>query len=253
MRIRKATNKDTFQILELKSKLGEHMETVYLKEKRRLKIKKGPFYKKSKKLSIQAKALLFIVLGKYLDNKKQKFNLNNLQKIFSEYCKWWFIKIKNFFKIVEELQKYKFIEKKDESIYLKVPYEEAYPIRSELRELLYVRNLSKKWKLEKGKTYFIHLVAEERGKIIGYLSAFLIKFRVGGEGELSELVISDKDRGKSVGSKLVKELLKIVVNKGVDYVQVTTSKENKKAIEFYKKCGFKKSKQVYLYWQPYNW
>ena len=253
MRIRKATNQDTFQILELKSKLGEHMETVYLKEKRRLEIKKGSFYKKSKKLSIQAKALLFTILGKYLDNKKQKFNLNNLQKIFDEYCKWWFIKVKNFSKVIRELQNLGFVEKNRNFIYLRIPYEESWPIRSELRKLLDIENLSKKCKLEKGKTYFIHLVAEEKEKIIGYLFGFLIKYRVGGEGELSKLIISDKARGKGVGSKLVKKFLEITTTRGVDYVQVTTSKENKKAIEFYKKCGFKKSKQVYLYWQPYKW
>ena len=253
MRIREATNLDILPILGLTSELEEHMESIYLKERKRLKIKKGIFYRRSGKLSIQGKALLFIIVGKYLDSKKQKFNLNKLQKIFHEYCKWWFIKITNFLKIVKELQDYGFIELKNNEIYLKVPYEEAYPIRSHLRKILYVKNLNKKYKLEKGKIYFIHLIAEEKGKIIGYLSGFLIKYRVGGDGELSELVVSSKERGKGVGSKLVKEFLKIAENKGVDCVQVTTSKENKKAIKFYQRHGFKKSKEVYLYWQPYKW
>lgn len=252
MQIRKATNNDVHQILKLKAELGEHMEITYLKEKNKLQIKKRAFYKKSEKLSIQAKALLSTLLGRYLETKKQKFNLDNLQKVFKNYCKWWLIEVKNFSGVVNELHDSGFVEKSKSFIYLKVPYEEAYPIESKLRKILDVDNRSKKWKLEKGITYFIHLVVEEKGEIIGYLSGFLISDIIGGEGELSELVISKKARGKGFGTKLVKEFLKIAEKKGINYIQLTTSKENKKAIEFYKKCGFEKSKQIWLSWRPYK-
>lgn len=253
MRIRKATNKDIHRILELEYHLGHHMETIYLEKLKRLKLKKRTFYKRFKDLTINGKALLSILLGKSLDTKKQRFDLKKLEVIFNEYCKFLFLKVKNFLDVVSELQQKGFITKDKNVIKLKVPYEEMYPIRERLREELYVKHLSRKKKLKKGKLQIINLVVEDKGKILGYLEGSFVRHNLYGEGELSKLVVSKEARGKGVGLKLVEEFLKICKDNKVDYVQVTTSKENKEAIRFYKKAGFKRSKQVYLYWQPYKW
>lgn len=254
MRIRRATNKDIPRILELEYYLGHHMETIYLEKLKRLKRKKGVFYRRFNNLTLNGKALLFILLGKSLDTKKQRFDLKKLEVIFNEYCKFLFLKAKDFLDIVSELQQKGFIIKNRRGIMLKVQYEEIYPIREKLREELYVRHLSRKKKLKKGKSQIINLVVEDKSKIFGYLEGFFVVYdNFYGEGELSKLVVSKEARGKGVGLKLVEEFLKICKDNKVDYVQVTTSKENKEAIRFYKKAGFKRSKQVYLYWQPYKW
>ena len=254
MKIQKVANKDIYEILKLKYQLGDYMEAIYLKEKKRFKRKKGIFYKKFWKLSLSAKALLFLLLGKTLDTKKQKFYLKNLEIIFNNYCKFLFLKIKNFQKIISELQQTGFIYKsKDDKITLKIPYEEVYPIRKKLRWELHVNQLSKKKKLKDGIVQLVRLVAKEKSNLVGYLDGFFIKYDYGGQGEIVELFVSKEARRKGIGMKLIKEFLRICKNNKVDYVQVATSKENKKAIKFYKKSGFKRSKQIYLYWSPYKW
>ena len=80
-----------------------------------------------------------------------------------------------------------------------------------------------------------------------------IKFSgFGGFGEVWELVILKKERGKGIGTSLIKKFMDICKKKGIYHIMISTSKSNKEAIKLYKKIGFKKSKTYNLYWTPYK-
>ncbi len=250
MRIRKAIIKDVPQVLELKKELYEQLDSVSIKKHETSK--DSQLQKRSDKLSIQAKALLFIIIGKQLYQKKNKFLLNNLKEEYKTYCKWWFIKTGDFKKVVKELEKTNIISVNNDKLKMNYPLRETYPIRNKLREILYVKNLKKKWKFERGKIHFVDLIAEENKKIIGYLSGYFIKYKVDGTGEIVDLIISEKARGKGVGTELIKEFLNISKKQGINEITLTTPKENKKAIKFYERLGFKKGNEVLMHWRPYE-
>ena len=252
MKIRKATKKDTKKILELGRELGRHMTTLFLKSKKRLIKKKGKFLKKIKNLSINSKVLLSSMTGRCLDNKKRRFGIINLEKEYNTNCKYIYLK-EDFSKAEKELLKKEFIKKEDKKIRLLIQYDEIYLIDEELRDYIYVKHLSKKQKLRKGKAEIIHLVSEGKGKINGYLEGHTIKFSgFGGFGEVWELVILKKERGKGIGTSLIKKFMDICKKKGIYHIMISTSKSNKEAIKLYKKIGFKKSKTYNLYWTPYK-
>ncbi|MFH1501223.1 MAG: GNAT family N-acetyltransferase [archaeon] len=93
----------------------------------------------------------------------------------------------------------------------------------------------------KGKNS-ITLVAVLDGKIIGYLVGGIHK--AGNYRKIEKLVeventfILEEQRGKGVGEKLFKMFLEWAKKKKVKRMKVVASAKNKRAINFYKKCGF---------------
>ncbi len=250
MKTRKATVKDISQVLELKKELYEQLDSVSIKKQ---KIIEDPqLQKKTDRLSIQAKALLFTIIGKQMYQKKNEISLRNLKEEYKTYCKWWFIRTGDFKKVVKELEKTNIISVNSDKVKINYTLRETYPIRNNLREILYVKNLKKKWRFERGKIHFIDLVAEENKKILGYLSGYFIKYRVDRTGEILDLIVSKNARGKGVGTELIKEFLNISKKQGINEITLTTPKENKKAIKFYEKLGFKKGNEVLMHWQAYE-
>ena len=90
----------------------------------------------------------------------------------------------------------------------------------------------------------VHLVAEEDGKPLGYLTAS-IKERgrekaVGRKMYLHHLLVSKEARGKGVGSALVEELEKAAREKGVGFITLKTYHNCRPVVGFYQKNGFEK-------------
>ena len=93
-----------------------------------------------------------------------------------------------------------------------------------------------------GKNSFI-FVAEDKGKIIGYLCGAVrdcpYDYRIIPKyAELENMLVDKKFRGKGTGKKMVEEFLKWCKEKKADVVSVNASIQNKNGIEFYRKMGF---------------
>lgn len=83
----------------------------------------------------------------------------------------------------------------------------------------------------------LSIFAEEKGEIIGTaLGSF-----DGRRGYIQKLVVHKDFRGKGIGKKLIKEIVKRFKVLGVLYIPISCETEN---VKFYEKCGFKKTKQV---------
>ncbi|HVG14839.1 MAG TPA: GNAT family N-acetyltransferase [Chitinophagaceae bacterium] len=91
-----------------------------------------------------------------------------------------------------------------------------------------------------GKTF---LLAEEGDKIAGYakLNENRHPEKVGSNNalELARLYVVKSMIGKGVGAVLMKTIIDIAAKKGKDTLWLGVWKENKRAIGFYKKWGFK--------------
>ncbi|OGK31125.1 hypothetical protein A3F29_00650 [Candidatus Roizmanbacteria bacterium RIFCSPHIGHO2_12_FULL_33_9] len=115
----------------------------------------------------------------------------------------------------------------------------------------YDKNLNMKWPFSKegidyyknaikSKEYFCY-IAEKDEKEIGYLIGLIRNFsyRANKSGEIENMGVSLKYRGKGVGSKLVDEFKKWCKKRRVNFIKVSTYFYYQKGITFYKKQGMK--------------
>lgn len=123
--------------------------------------------------------------------------------------------------------------------------------QKEYRE--YDKSLNLHWTNSKqGKKYFqwrvnksdgFVEVAEFNEKVVGYIAGGLSERKFYRKravyAELENMFVEEKHRSKGIGKIFVKDFLKWCVKKKVDYISVTASAENIRAIDFYRKCGFK--------------
>jgi len=84
------------------------------------------------------------------------------------------------------------------------------------------------------------LVAEENGKIIGYIWGYtekMIKFDI---GKIQELVVSAAHRRKGVAKKLIKGILEFFASKKCIVSETTVNAKNESAVKTYESAGFEK-------------
>lgn len=84
------------------------------------------------------------------------------------------------------------------------------------------------------------LVAEDGDKIIGLLTMWVRStlFHGAESALIDELIVDKSYRGRGIGKELVKGAFAEAKLRGCIEIEVSTEKNNQKAIEFYKKCGF---------------
>lgn len=113
--------------------------------------------------------------------------------------------------------------------------------------------LNIKWPYEKaGEDYFrkmiageigICFVAELEGKVIGYLAGCrkleTPSYRPVKRAELENIFVLEEYRGTGAGTKLANEFINWSRSKGCTHIFVVPYAENKGAIDFYQKVGFK--------------
>jgi PhnO protein len=88
-----------------------------------------------------------------------------------------------------------------------------------------------------------HLVAEENGIAVGYLSChgqFLLH-HAGWVYEIQELYIEDEHRGKGIGKLLLQELERLLAATDYDVLEVSSNVERRKAHGFYLQNGFEQT------------
>ncbi len=94
-------------------------------------------------------------------------------------------------------------------------------------------------KMEELKNVYENYVLVKDNKVIGYMSLLFYRslFHKVGTAQMNELIIDKAYRNKSYGKELLEYGVKRAVDKGMDEIEIGVEKENKKAIEFYKRNG----------------
>lgn len=79
-----------------------------------------------------------------------------------------------------------------------------------------------------------YLVAEKEGSIIGFAGIWVIME----EGHITNVAISEKERGKGFGKQLTRALLQYAANLSVQYVTLEVRRSNLRAQQLYADLGF---------------
>ena len=89
-------------------------------------------------------------------------------------------------------------------------------------------------------------VVEKKGKIIGCVNIlYTMSTALGGKvAILEDMIISPKYQGKSLGTKLLKYVIKYLQNNQIQRITLLTDNDNYKAHKFYENLNFKASKMV---------
>ena len=90
------------------------------------------------------------------------------------------------------------------------------------------------------------IVAEKDHKIIGFLIGVQMKQE---KGKILMLSVTENFRRQGIGSKLLTEYLQKIQNKKIKTVELEVRTDNKKAIKFYEKCGFKIKRKLAQFYQ----
>ena len=95
----------------------------------------------------------------------------------------------------------------------------------------------------------IQLVMEEDETIIGYAAVHMRESfeEQGTVGYLSELIITEKQRGEGKGTSLLEETMKRAKQKGCKELQFPSTFKRERAHRFYEQLGFNKTS--YFFWK----
>ena len=84
------------------------------------------------------------------------------------------------------------------------------------------------------------LVAESDGKIVGYIWGYIETIMKHKIGKIQELIVTSKQRGKGIGTRLIKQMLDFFKNRKSVISEIEVFVENLPTIQVYEKAGFKK-------------
>ena len=90
------------------------------------------------------------------------------------------------------------------------------------------------------------IVAEKANKIIGFIIGVKT---INYSSRILMLSVSEKNRRQKIGSSLLIEFLKIMSNEKVKNIELEVRTDNKKAINFYMKHGFKIKGRIREFYQ----
>jgi len=93
--------------------------------------------------------------------------------------------------------------------------------------------------MQKYNDIYINCVYEIKDKIVGFVSIVNYRsvYHIKGTALINELIVSREYRNRGIGEELLGYCIKEAERNGMDEVEVGVMKENKKAIEFYKRNG----------------
>ena len=94
------------------------------------------------------------------------------------------------------------------------------------------------------------LVAEENGKVLGFLWADLVTHGYLKFGNIEELFVDKASRHRGVGRSLAEAAMCKFRELQANVVFVSTGRSNKRAMKFYRRLGFRLCKGPWFYWAP---
>ena len=89
------------------------------------------------------------------------------------------------------------------------------------------------------------LVAEEEGKIIGYMGIMMVL----DEGEITNVSVSKYARRRGIGRALVGEMIRRMKKRGIVTLHLEVRKSNDAAIAMYSSFGFVKDGERNMYYE----
>ncbi|MCX8182213.1 MAG: ribosomal protein S18-alanine N-acetyltransferase [Candidatus Methanomethyliaceae archaeon] len=99
------------------------------------------------------------------------------------------------------------------------------------------------------KAFFYHpgiyIVAVIGGEIVGYAIG-IIRFR--SLGHIISIAVRKESRGRGIGKKLLKELIKRLSAMGAKKIRIEVRESNEIAINLYKKFGFVTKEKIFGYY-----
>lgn len=128
-----------------------------------------------------------------------------------------------------------------EEYILSIDEDDLDQLHSEYREKMALIDLEEVKKHE-GKCY----LAMEDGHVVGLIMGIIVAFdeydyldyKCPKEGEITELIVSQKARSKGIGTMLMAKMEEYFKSVGCEYIMVDVFAYNKPAIKFYDKLGF---------------
>ncbi len=84
------------------------------------------------------------------------------------------------------------------------------------------------------------LVSEIDGKVVGYIWGYIETIMKNKIGKIQELIVTSKQRGKGIGTRLIKQMLDFFKDKKCIISEIEVFVENLPTIQVYEKAGFKK-------------
>ncbi len=96
----------------------------------------------------------------------------------------------------------------------------------------------------------IYAARDEGGTMIGFCWIVMYDPGTGLEGEIAELYVSAEHRNQGVGEALVRQAVRLFVERGVTLAYVWTRADNEAAIKLYRNAGFEPNRQLVLSWYP---
>jgi GNAT superfamily N-acetyltransferase len=84
-------------------------------------------------------------------------------------------------------------------------------------------------------------VAEERGRLVGYLLAvYLFSLEHGGTmAEIDEFFVTPEDRSSNIGAALLATASRAMIEEGITHLQLQLGTQNVSAKRFYERHGFR--------------
>jgi ribosomal protein S18 acetylase RimI-like enzyme len=121
-------------------------------------------------------------------------------------------------------------------------FSKRYPFHdvSELKD--FVKNKKENIFLAVKKNSAKFSKGKKNNEIVGFLYAKILSFHSGGWCMLDNIAVDKKYRNLGFGTKLLKELYRILKTKKIGYVQVLEDVHDKKTRKFWKEKGYKESK-----------
>jgi GNAT superfamily N-acetyltransferase len=99
------------------------------------------------------------------------------------------------------------------------------------------------------RTYGLAWVAEQEGRLIGYLlAAFVFSFEYGGRmAEVDEFFVDEASRGRGIGRRMLETARQALQQAGCAALQLQVADANRQAQNFYSSLGFA-PKRGYRLW-----
>ena len=93
-----------------------------------------------------------------------------------------------------------------------------------------------------------YLVAEKNGQVVGYAGAWIIL----DESHITNIAITEAERGKGIGRKLTEALMQYLSNLGASYATLEVRVSNERAQHLYKSLGFVSAGKRKRYYEDNN-
>ena len=90
------------------------------------------------------------------------------------------------------------------------------------------------------------VVAEQNHKIIGFLIGIKLKTN---KTKILMISVEPRYQRQKIGESLLNEFIKITTKENIEAIELEVRTDNKKAIKFYEKNGFKIIQKIYKFYQ----